>query len=125
MTGNARRPPTRDYKDNLLARLQTRHDHGAGYLDAAMEDGVETFLLALKDVIDAAGGETALSRKTGLHRVSVHKIASGRGNPTLTSLYAVLHALGLRLAVTAEPAKDAATIPAQRGEPRSKTAGAR
>lgn len=110
MTKNARRPATRDYKEDLLTRLQAREDRGAGYLDAALEDGAETFLLALKDVFDAAGGETALSRKTGLHRVSLHKIASGRGNPTLTSLSAVLDALGLRLAVTTKPAQTGAHL---------------
>ena len=125
MTEKACHSLTQDYKDDLLARLQAREDHGAGYLDAALEEDAQTFLLALKDVIDAAGGETALARKTGLHRVSLHKIASGRGNPTLTSLAAVLDALGLRLAVTAKPAENAAAVPAQPGEPGRKTAGSR
>ena len=125
MLENARHPPTRDYKDSLVERLQARDDHGAGYLDATLEDGTETFLLALKDVIDAAGGETALSRQTGLHRVSLHKIASGRGNPTLTSLSAVLDALGLRLAVRAKSEQGAAARPAPRSERSKKSAAAR
>jgi probable addiction module antidote protein len=125
MTENARHPPTRSYKDDLFARLRDREDRGAGYLDAALEEGAQTFLLALKDVIDAAGGETALARKTGLHRVSLHKIASGRGNPTLTSLASVLDALGLRLAVIARSAEVDAAQPHPGGESKRRSAGTR
>ena len=99
MSQNDTHPPTRSYKQHLVDRLQAREDHGAGYLDAALEEGASTFLLALKDVIDAYGGETMLATKTGLHRVSLHKIASGRGNPTLSSLVAVMEGLDLRLSV--------------------------
>lgn len=90
---------TIDYRANLLERLRRRSDGGAGLLNAALEEDIPTFLLALKDVVDARLGMTGLSRKIKLHRVSLHAALSQEGNPKLANLAEVLDALGLRLAV--------------------------
>jgi len=46
-----------------------------------------------------------ISAKTKLNRESLYRLLSTGGNPTLTSLHAILDALGLKLSV--EPKKKA------------------
>ncbi len=77
--------------------LQTPED-AAEYLNAAIEDGHPAVLLkALRNVADSTGGMTRLSRETGLTRESLYKALSEDGNPRLSSLHAILCALGLKL----------------------------
>jgi probable addiction module antidote protein len=72
----------------------------AGLLFAALEDGdPQVFLLALRDVAEARG-IGRLSEETRLKRESMYRMLSKQGNPRLTSLDAVLNALGLRLGIT-------------------------
>ena len=89
------------YQPDLIENLR---DVGEAeeYLNAALEeDDPELFLLALRNVAEAQGGVAQLAEKAKLNRESLYKILSGRGNPELRSLDALLHALGFRLAVTA------------------------
>jgi probable addiction module antidote protein len=58
------------------------------------------FLIALRDVVEAGGGVTVVSRQAHIQRQSLYKALSTRGNPTLTTLQAVLKPLGLRVSVT-------------------------
>ncbi|MCU7916870.1 MAG: putative addiction module antidote protein [Candidatus Thiodiazotropha sp. (ex Epidulcina cf. delphinae)] len=70
----------------------------AEYLNAAIEDGHPAVLLkALRNVAESAGGMSHLSRETGLSRESLYKALSEDGNPRLSSLDAILRAMGLRL----------------------------
>ena len=70
------------------------------YLNAAMEDGNERVLLmALRNVVDAIGGMSRLANDTGLSRENLYRALSEKGNPRLSSLVAVLHSMGLELAV--------------------------
>lgn len=72
----------------------------AEYLNAAMEDGDERVLLAaLRNVAKAQGGVSGVPADTGLAREALYRMLSENGNPRLTSLVAVLHALGLELSV--------------------------
>ncbi|MEN8213052.1 MAG: addiction module antidote protein [Pseudomonadota bacterium] len=74
------------------------------YLNAAIEDGDERVLLmALRNVVNATGGMTKLSRQTGLSRESLYRLLSEGGNPRLSSLVAVLQSFGLSLAVRRDP----------------------
>jgi probable addiction module antidote protein len=91
--------PSVPYRDWLLDRIQRSPDRGLGYLQAAWEDGYDTFLVALKDVVDARGGISRLAKRTGLHRVSLHGALSKSGNPRLANLNNILDALGIRLTV--------------------------
>ena len=43
-------------------------DYAAGYLTAALEEGEDVFLLAVRDVVQAQGGMSALSQATKLNR---------------------------------------------------------
>ena len=95
------------YQPDLIERLC---DVGEAeeYLNAALEEGdPELFLLALRNVAEAQGGVAQFAEKAKLNHESLHKILSERGNPELKSLDALLHALGFRLAVTANARLDA------------------
>jgi probable addiction module antidote protein len=91
-------PITENYREWLLDRLRKDPEEALGYLNACLEhEDFPTFLVALKDVVDAGIGMTGISKGTRLHRVSLYKMLSEEGNPTLKSLAAILDALGLRL----------------------------
>ena len=89
------------YQPDLIESLRDAGE-AEEYLNAALEEGdSELFLLALRNVAEAQGGVAQLAEKAKLNRESFYKILSERGNPELKSLDALLHALGFRLAVTA------------------------
>ncbi len=77
----------------------------AAYLTAAIEDGdLNVFLLALKDVAKVHGGFGKLSTASSLNRRALYRMLSERGNPALSSLDAILKALGFQLAVEVKKA---------------------
>lgn len=94
-----------DYREDLFKRIRQREDGGAGLLDMALREDIPTFLMALKDIVDAKTGITGLSSKTELSRVSLHAALSDKGNPKLSNLAKVLDALGLRLSVNLKEKK--------------------
>ena len=91
------------YQKDLIESLKDPCE-AAAYLSAAIEEGDRAvFLLALRNVAEAHGGMTAVAKKANLSRESLYRMLSGKGNPEIKSLYALLHAIGLRLAIEAEP----------------------
>jgi probable addiction module antidote protein len=77
----------------------SQHKEGDEYMTDDDEDE-RVFLLALKNVLEAQGGDmTAVAKEAQLTRQSLHKILSKKGNPRLTSLRSVLHVLGYDLAI--------------------------
>jgi probable addiction module antidote protein len=93
-----------NFHEDLLEQLKDP-EFVAEYLDAAMEESniPEVFLLALRNVAEAKG-MTQLARETELKRESLYKMLSERGNPVLSSLYAILDVLDLRLSVVRKEA---------------------
>lgn len=90
---------SKSYQEDLLKSLKEPTE-AVEYLNAALHDGdPEVFLLALRDVAEALGGVSNLSKKTKLNRESLYRTLSKRGNPQLQSLSTLLEALGLKLAV--------------------------
>lgn len=87
-----------DYKADLLADLRDP-EYAAGYLSGAIVESPETFLLALRDVAEAQKGMTKVASEAGVNRENLYRMLSEEGNPRFSSLYAVLEALGLRIAV--------------------------
>jgi probable addiction module antidote protein len=86
------------YREGLIKDLANAEE-AAAYLNAALEDGSqEVFLMALRDIAEAKG-MARLSRKAHLNRESMYRMLSGKGNPQLSSLAAILECAGLRLAV--------------------------
>ncbi len=92
---------SKPYQPELIESLRNPQE-AEEYLNVALEEeDPELFLLALRNVTEAQGGVARLAEKTKLNRESLYKMLSERGNPELKSLDVLLHALGFRLAVTA------------------------
>ena len=89
------------YKETLDLIL-TDPQEAAAYLTTALEDGPDVFLLALRDVADVHGGIKQLAEVTDLNRENMYRMLSEDGNPRISSLTAILHALGLKLSITPE-----------------------
>jgi probable addiction module antidote protein len=91
---------SRSYDETLKESLSDPEE-AAAYLNAALEDGdPAVFLLALKDVANVHGGIAQVAQAAKLNREGLYRMLSENGNPTVNSLNALLHALGLRLAIT-------------------------
>ncbi|MBE9075787.1 helix-turn-helix domain-containing protein [Romeria aff. gracilis LEGE 07310] len=93
--------PIKNYRDDLLVRL-CDPEYSSYYLKAALdetlEDGnTEAFLLALKNLVDAKGSVQEVASNADISRQHLHRLLSGTGNPTLETLAAVLHAVGLTI----------------------------
>lgn len=94
---------TTRHEDGLKAAL-TNPEEAAAYLNAALEENDQAvFLLALRDIAEARGF-SQMAQKTMLNRENLYRMLSATGNPQLVNLNAVLHSLGLRLAVEVNPA---------------------
>jgi probable addiction module antidote protein len=92
--------PKRTYTAGLHQRFRDEPRYAEEYLNAALEDSNETFLVALRDVAEART-MTALAKDARLNRESLYRTLSRNGNPQLRSLTAVLAAFGLKLRVEA------------------------
>jgi probable addiction module antidote protein len=91
------------YQKDLIESLKDPCE-AAAYLNAAIEEGDRAvFLLALRNVAEANGGMTAIAEKAKLSRESLYRMLSKKGNPEIKSLITLLHTMGLRLSVEAEP----------------------
>jgi probable addiction module antidote protein len=72
------------------------------YLNAALEEeDPRVFLVALQRVAKVHGGIEKFGGDANLNRVSLYRMLSKRGNPSLASLNAVLRAIGLRISIHA------------------------
>jgi probable addiction module antidote protein len=90
------------YHDYLIEILKDPAQ-AAEYLNAALEQrDKDMFLVALRNVAEARGGMLQLSRKTKLNRANLYRMFSEKGNPEVATLTNILHAFGLRLAVSVE-----------------------
>ena len=76
-------------------------EQAAEYLTACYEEGPEVFLIGLRDVVQAQGGVARAAELSKLNRESLYRLISRDGNPRLSSLDAVLTALGLRVTFSA------------------------
>lgn len=96
--------PTIDHAEHLQEDLKDL-EYAAGYLTAALEEGEDIFLLALRDVVQAQMGMRALSETTRLNRENLYNMLSETGNPRWSSITAVVEALGLSIAVAPKVAR--------------------
>ncbi|MBI1785366.1 putative addiction module antidote protein [Candidatus Sumerlaeota bacterium] len=76
--------------------LKTARDMAA-YLEAALEDGDAQLVAAALGDIARARGMSQIARKTGMGRESLYKALSPGGNPELSTVLKVVHALGIKL----------------------------
>jgi len=92
------KPRTRDHQEYLLESLQNPEE-AAAYLNAALEENDnELFLLALRNVVQAAG-MTKVAKKANLNRENLYRMLSKKGNPELSSLWALLDSIGLEISI--------------------------
>jgi probable addiction module antidote protein len=89
---------TRPYRDSLLEDLQEPLE-AIAYLNAALADSDEMFLIALRDVAEAKQ-MARVAEAAGVARESIYRMLTQKGNPTYSSLVGILAALGLRLSIT-------------------------
>lgn len=76
----------------------------AAYIEAVMElDDPAALLVALRHVANAHG-MAEVARRADVGDKTLFKALSPGGNPTLSTVYKVLHAVGLRLSVVPEHA---------------------
>jgi probable addiction module antidote protein len=99
--------PTVDYHEYLLEDLKDL-EYAAGYLNASLEEGEDVFLLAVRDVAQAHGGMSALSRATDLNRENLYAMLSAEGNPCFSSLAAILDKLGIEMKFTPKSGRTSA-----------------
>ena len=87
---------TGDYDEFLIDILKDPKEAKA-YLNAALEDeDYRVFLLALRDIADAFG-ISHLASISELNRENIYRMLSTEGNPKLSSIVALLRAIGVRL----------------------------
>lgn len=98
---------TKDYHSWLVRKLADPF-RAERYLRQAIDDSPEMFLKALRNVAEACG-MSKVAEKAGLNRESLYRTLSSEGNPTLSTLSAVLDALGLKMDIAEKHA--IATVP--------------
>lgn len=93
--------------DEAMAELYARDPSFAvEVLNSILEDGEPgELLIALRQMTKAFGGVQSVAEKAHLNPTQLYRTLSADGNPALSSLTAILKAMGLRLAV--EPVKAA------------------
>ena len=94
LTGRTTRPKrTRDYRSGLLEDLKNPAE-ATHYLNAALRDSEEMFLVALRDVAEARQ-MAAVAKDAGVAREAIYRMLSPSGNPTYSNLISILRALGV------------------------------
>jgi probable addiction module antidote protein len=91
------------HNEALIRELRNDREFAAEYLRAAIEDADEpqVLLIALRQVAEARGGIAKVAKAAGVERESLYRALSARGNPRLSTLFAVARAVGLKLTVEA------------------------
>ncbi len=96
------------HSEATIAELRADKAFAVEYLKLALEelddpDNRAVGLLALRDVAEAYGGLAAVAQAAGITREALYRALSPTGNPTLKTLLAVLHAVGMRLSCASWP----------------------
>ncbi len=91
--------------DDAMAEYYREHPvYAVEMLNSILEDGEPgELLIALRQMTKAFGGVQSVAEKAHLNPTQLYRTLSADGNPALSSLTAILKAMGLRLAV--EPVK--------------------
>ncbi len=68
-------------------------------MTSALDEGVDTFLIAINRVVKSKCGMSALAKASKLNRENLYDMLSEGGNPRLSSLVSVLDALGFKIEI--------------------------
>ncbi|TNH06430.1 addiction module antidote protein [Testudinibacter sp. TR-2022] len=71
------------------------------YLNEALKDGNISLVLSVLGDIARARNVSQLSKEVGISREGLYKALSGKGNPSFSTTYKIIQALGMRLEVHA------------------------
>jgi putative addiction module killer protein/probable addiction module antidote protein len=90
------------HDEAIVRRLRKHPDFAAEYLKSALEedDDPRVLLIALRHLA-LAQGIAKVAKAARIERESLYRALSARGNPRLSTLFAVSKAIGLRLTVKA------------------------
>ncbi len=90
----------------MAEMFQKDPEYALELLNSILEDGEpEELLIALRQMTKAFGGVQKVAEDAHLNPTQLYRTLSADGNPALSSLTAILKAMGLRLAV--QPVKAA------------------
>ena len=96
-------PRDKSYDESLWESLRDPIE-AAAYVEAVMElDDPAALLVALRQVAKAHG-MAEVARRANVGDKMLFKALSAEGDPTLSTVHKVLHAVGLRLSVVPEHA---------------------
>jgi probable addiction module antidote protein len=95
------RKPSISYDKAIVEELRRDPQFAAEYLKTAFQDSDEphVLLVVLGHLAEAEGGVAKIAKAAGVKRESLYRALSERGNPRLSTLTAVLKAVGLKLTV--------------------------
>ncbi len=93
--------PLKNFKDNPIAKDLQDPSFAVEYLEEALNEDVQDFLIALRNVADANGGLSKLSKVSKLGRESLYKtLAQDRNtSPYFATIYQILNALGMKFSI--------------------------
>ncbi len=96
-----KRNSSKSHDEAIVKELRIDPEFAAEYLKAALEDTDEpqVLLIALRHLAEAKGGVAKIAKAAGIERESLYRALSARGNPRLSTLTAVMKAVGLKLTV--------------------------
>lgn len=92
----------RDFQEAFIEELSKNKKRRRAYLKLSYEEFKEegdlpSFLLALRTIAMASGGIGELAKQTNLTRQAIYKALSAKGNPSFTTLSAIIKSLGFEL----------------------------
>ncbi|MBX7074627.1 MAG: putative addiction module antidote protein [Pirellulales bacterium] len=89
------------HDEATIRELRDNPAYAAEYLQAALEESDEpqVLLIALRHLAETKGGIAKVAQAAGIQRESLYRALSTKGNPRLSTLTAVIKAIGLRLTV--------------------------
>jgi len=101
ITGNGERVLRGKPHDDAMAELYGSDPVLAmDVINGILADGDQTeLLIVLRQMTQAFGGVQAVAEQAQLNPTQLYRTLSPKGNPALSSLSAILRAMGLRLAV--------------------------
>jgi probable addiction module antidote protein len=90
----------RTHDETMAEQFRDDPAYAVELLNSILEDGEQGELLTvLRQMAKAFGGVQEIAEKANLNPTQLYRTLSEEGNPALSSLTAILKAMGLRLAV--------------------------
>jgi probable addiction module antidote protein len=100
MKSEKHHPRDRSYDESVVETFQADPMVAVYLLNDILADGDQgELLIALRQMTKAFGGVSAIAEKANLNPTQLYRTLSEEGNPSLSSMVAILKSMGLRLAV--------------------------